>query len=550
MATQAIENLNREAQQKQVIQKPDITQETWYQKLPENQRTDVLKIRDQIAELEKRLDVLNASKKHNGSGEKSLKAGIARLQRKADADTTWKTANPEREKGDEAKRTFSELNWYESRFEAASKEADGVTKLITALNSEIEKVKSGIASMEQEVQSNNAQKPDISKMTNAEILKLDPAKRLPYITKWNTDTAKVASGETKNLEFTFSSGGKLNRDLYIYTTAGQVLPNEVRSVTSEWTRYERIWVSGEFYNIANQKRLTIHEWTKITVQKLATTTELDSLSKWIDSNYQKFLEENPKYNTKEYQETVKEIFKKGLWEKEAKIILENTYNDLQKLTIPEAERLLTVTRYLKNGWFLDGFDHAEDLIENIEEIIKVLKEHGSNLRYSINQKWKVEFEMDKNWLPVWIEWIQWAERVKQIALSELGTTEHDGSANKYFWFNARYSHLDARNVPWCAAFVNWTLAKAWVNGTDSLAAKSFIGSEWFGHVGFKVWNKILWGNQGNRVSLMPINKPIVWYAIPVEGKLEIHRWAVDNPSTIPEWAIIVYDRSSSQKQFS
>ena len=88
MATQTIENLSREAQQKQAIQKPDITQETWYQKLPENQRADVLKIRDQIAELEKRLDILNASKKYNGSGEKSLKAGIARLQRKADADTT------------------------------------------------------------------------------------------------------------------------------------------------------------------------------------------------------------------------------------------------------------------------------------------------------------------------------------------------------------------------------------------------------------------------------------------------------------------------------
>ena len=80
----SVDQLNQKPQQKN----PDITQEEWYKKLPENQKADVLKIREQVEELEKRLNVLDASKKYNGTGVKSLEVGLTNLQKRANADIT------------------------------------------------------------------------------------------------------------------------------------------------------------------------------------------------------------------------------------------------------------------------------------------------------------------------------------------------------------------------------------------------------------------------------------------------------------------------------
>lgn len=49
----------------------------------------------------------------------------------------------------------------------------------------------------------------------------------------------MSSGEQKNLEFTFTYDGVFNRDFYIRTTAGQVLPPEVREVKAGDEVYTR-----------------------------------------------------------------------------------------------------------------------------------------------------------------------------------------------------------------------------------------------------------------------------------------------------------------------
>jgi uncharacterized protein (TIGR02594 family) len=81
-------------------------------------------------------------------------------------------------------------------------------------------------------------------------------------------------------------------------------------------------------------------------------------------------------------------------------------------------------------------------------------------------------------------------------------------------------------VPWCAAFANWCLRQAWVKGTDSALARSFMGwgksgdlapgaivvlwrgtpTAATGHVGFLLDRTdqelfLLGGNQDNRVSV-------------------------------------------------
>lgn len=82
-------------------------------------------------------------------------------------------------------------------------------------------------------------------------------------------------------------------------------------------------------------------------------------------------------------------------------------------------------------------------------------------------------------------------------------------------------------TPWCSAFVNWVMRQGWIQGTDSLAARSWLtwGSRlqvpefgavgvlwrespdsWKGHVGFVLGATdqdvyLLGGNQGNAVSI-------------------------------------------------
>jgi hypothetical protein len=113
----------------------------------------------------------------------------------------------------------------------------------------------------------------LSTITNKEFLKLPPEKRLIHITKNNISSEKVASWNEKKLEFTFTFDWKFNRELYLKTTAGQVLPNEVREVESNWIKYQRTWLKWEFF-ASWWRRLTIHEWTKIDDIKIWTPEEM------------------------------------------------------------------------------------------------------------------------------------------------------------------------------------------------------------------------------------------------------------------------------------
>ena len=70
------------------------------------------------------------------------------------------------------------------------------------------------------------------KITNKEFLRLSPEERLRFITVGNITTEQVKSGLSKNLDFTFTYDGVFNRDFYARTTAGQVLPSEVRELKS------------------------------------------------------------------------------------------------------------------------------------------------------------------------------------------------------------------------------------------------------------------------------------------------------------------------------
>lgn len=402
-----------------------------------------------------------------------------------------------------------------------------------------------VNALKQEIESITPSK--LARMNTAEFLQIDAMDRLQYINKGSIDAFDIISWEADTIEFTFTFDGKFNQALYQYVTAGQVLPDEVRTIKSGWDIYERIGLDGEFYSQQNGKRLIIKENTQIHITELAGPRHIQNIAAESKEKSQAFLDKNPQYNTAQYTDTVRAIFDKWLGEIEANIILAQSYEQAEDLNTTEASRLLTVTQYLKNAGLLDGLDHANNLIHDIKQIISILDRYASNLSYMVRDG-SISFEQDAQWLPAGIESLPWLERMRHIALSQLGIHERTGQANKYF-SEAGFGKLDARNVPWCAAFVNWVLQKSGYQGTDSLAAKSFIKWSGFGHVGIKLGDNILGWNQRNKVSLMPIRKQIVGYAIPTDSWLKIHQGVVPK-DRVPDGAIIVYDRSRKNRQFA
>ena len=124
-------------------------------------------------------------------------------------------------------------------------------------------------------------------------------------------------------------------------------------------------------------------------------------------------------------------------------------------------------------------------------------------------------------------WLEIAVRELIAGVAERPGADHNLRIVEYH----RATSLGATDdeTPWCAAFVNWCLRAAWVPGTRSAAARSFLpwGAEvpktkprvgsivvlWrgaptgaSGHVGFYLGSDpgnvlLLGGNQGNRVSV-------------------------------------------------
>jgi len=87
-----------------------------------------------------------------------------------------------------------------------------------------------------EVSQVNTLSPDelnrMKTLSNREFLNASREERLRFVTKGNIDAKDVHENGTKNLEFTFTYDGTYNHELYARTTAGQVLPENIRTVES------------------------------------------------------------------------------------------------------------------------------------------------------------------------------------------------------------------------------------------------------------------------------------------------------------------------------
>nr|MDD3720553.1 hypothetical protein [Candidatus Gracilibacteria bacterium] len=104
----------------------------------------------------------------------------------------------------------------------------------------------------------------LSNIESKDFLKIPRVQRLKYVTKSNKEYSDVKEGD--NIEFTFTFGKKYNYRLYLKTTAGQLLPSDVREVKSNGVTFSRNGLYGEFFD-KKGNRLVIHEGTNINILK-------------------------------------------------------------------------------------------------------------------------------------------------------------------------------------------------------------------------------------------------------------------------------------------
>lgn len=125
---------------------------------------------------------------------------------------------------------------------------------------------------------------------NEFLRKIDPKKRLRYITKSNVEAEQISEDWVKELDFTFTYWDVFNKELYIMTTAWQVLPENVRVVNVWWEEYSRKWINWEFFT-QSWRRLTIHEWTNLTITEF---WDVDKLYEDFEKDLEKY-KDTPDY---------------------------------------------------------------------------------------------------------------------------------------------------------------------------------------------------------------------------------------------------------------
>ncbi|MFA5916871.1 MAG: N-acetylmuramidase domain-containing protein [Candidatus Gracilibacteria bacterium] len=206
------------------------------------------------------------------------------------------------------------------------------------------------------------------KISNKDFLKYTAKdQRLEKITKPPKEAKDVKSGD--DIRFTFTFENKLNENLYLKTTAGQVLPSEVREVEFDGVKYSRNSIGGEFFTASNE-RLLIHEGTQIKIGKVGTSEEITKMSKENDLKVAEYLKQNPE--AKENEKIVSESINRGIDPKFAIL----TFSDLIKGKTDENE----IDAVLEDAF--TEFDRTRGKVEASGKM-EVVKE-GQQGRYDEN----------------------------------------------------------------------------------------------------------------------------------------------------------------------
>ncbi|NVP17658.1 hypothetical protein HUU51_02980 [Candidatus Gracilibacteria bacterium] len=263
----------------------------------------------------------------------STKAQEAFSRKGAQILGTRLSADPEVRTDPEAKPTIEMYNRYMARFNEAVQKGGDIKAELAKLESEVvsttDKVEfqAGINEAGEKLKFDNE---NLKTLSSKEFLSLSPEERLQYVTQDNIDSDSVSSGYVTDITFSFDQDGdgNLNKELYMLTTAGQVLPKEIRQVTKDGQVYNRIGLTGEFYN--GEKRLTIHDKTKVTLGEPMKAEELNKISEENIQKYNEFVEKNPEFKDEKYNFAINEAIEKGIEPKMFLKVLSRRIEEFEK----------------------------------------------------------------------------------------------------------------------------------------------------------------------------------------------------------------------------
>lgn len=241
-------------------------------------------------------------------------------------------------------------------------------------------------------------------ISSREFLKIPENERLRYITKSQIDATKISSGEVKEIEFNFTFDSRFNRELYLKTTAWQVLPKEVREVKVWDETYTRVWLKWEFFNSRNT-RLTIHQDTRLQISKLWDVKELEMQNQNI---FTSFKSENISkkdswkdyidLETTNYDDLLKQAIDKWIdpwfaifafWDEIKSLALLS--NDRQV----KLEELLTDYHRIRNNFPEWNWNILEESEQRNNFVLALLKETTSNWKEKAKEYGIKEEEIEK-----------------------------------------------------------------------------------------------------------------------------------------------------------
>ena len=167
----------------------------------------------------------------------------------------------------------------------------------------------------------------LASLSNNQFLGIQRESRLQHVTKPSKIASEIRWGDSITISFTYQ--GKLNRELYLQTTAWQVLPPTVKEVVSMGNTWVRNWLLWEFF-AKNGKRLIIHDSTPLVMSRVLSEDERkqEELNAVTTVAW---------YKENAYYDTILEWQKRGI---PAKITLALIINQLDGNNNLEKERIL------------------------------------------------------------------------------------------------------------------------------------------------------------------------------------------------------------------
>lgn len=199
-------------------------------------------------------------------------------------------------------------------------------------------------------------------ISNNELLSLPQNERLKHITNWSIDSENISNWNVDKLSFTFTFDWNYNKELYLATTAWQVLPKEVREVSVWNDNFVRTGLNWEFYNKETSARLIIREWTNFDIDRLWTEEELTELTK----SSSEFIKNNPEYS--ELSDKIEFILNKWIKEEYINILWVDKLDSISGL---ELEKFTTdIWREID---FLNSLERKWKLPVNFEEFEKIIE---------------------------------------------------------------------------------------------------------------------------------------------------------------------------------